>query len=67
MGLPCPTCAGRGDMLWTPTAKEFGSSQFGSRRRAFSVVAPILWNIVPLKLKFTSTLLAIQKGLKTLL
>lgn len=44
MGLACPTCANRRGLLWTPSTKKFHLS--GSRRRAFSAVAPVSWNLL---------------------
>lgn len=43
--------------------KEFQLA--GSRRKTFSAVTLTIWNIVPLKVRSASTLLAFRKTLKT--
>lgn len=55
-------CTSRKGLLWIPLAKEFLLA--GSRRRAFSSVAPILWNILVLERRSTSTPLSFWKSLK---
>lgn len=61
--LACPTCPWRKGLLQIPPAKEFWLLR--SRRRAFSAVAPTLWNIPSSEVRSAPTLLIFQKSLKT--
>lgn len=56
------TQCSRMGVLQIPSAKEIWL--VGTRRLAFSAVAPTLCNIFPLKIRMTPTLLAFHKALK---
>lgn len=50
-----PTRAGRQDMLHVPIIREV--LLVGTRKRALSVVAPTLWNIIPLEIESLAPIL----------
>lgn len=60
--LACPTRANRGGRLYVLLAQLFWPAV--SRRRAFSAITPVLWNILLPNVRLVKKMMSFHQGLK---